>query len=477
MNVVVCIPTLSPQGAKRAAALIEAVEAGSFRPDLYFVVNNGGHFSSSNPRVEVYTPGENIGVAPAWNEALRQFPSSWVVFANDDIILAPGSLGALVGAATQGGHLMVGTVGHSFSFFIVSPDLVLRLGYFDEGFAPAYYEDTDYLRRMALAGVERALVATGVEHPEQSTSRDMGWSASELMARQSIRYDVKWGGLPGHETFAHPWGIEFDVCIPSCHPTNLQRLIDSLAWQTVRPSNVIIASNAEISLDTHGLKVKQVKFWSDEYAIGEGDVSLRRNVATWAAMSPYIVYSDDDQVWPQNAMEWFARRFSLGEFFVVGHHRFVTDVGSLAPRLRTAPASEGVSRENGPNEVHLWQSCWGGSFAAHAQLIRYGIGGWDMGYATGEDQQLARRIVGADDLSELVVHEPPWAWHEKDAVHQPPWDEPHRNVCARGQHEMVEHGPDAERCTKCPLVRRRPDRWPVVQLFDPSKVRTEERSL
>lgn len=472
MPIVMCIPTLSPQGAKRAAALIESAEAGACRPDLYFVVNNGGHFSSNNPRVEVYTPGTNIGVAPAWNEALRRFQNAVVVVSNDDIVVAHESVAKLVGALTTSGQSMAGTKGHSFSFFAMTDALVRKVGYFDEGFAPAYYEDTDYLRRMQIAGVERVIVETGATHQEQSTSRDMGWDAHGLMARQSIRYDVKWGGMPGQERFVDPWGIRFDVCVPSCRPDNLQRLIDSLAWQTVRPNEVIIASNADIDIDTRGLSVRQVKFWSDHYAIGEGDASLRRNVATWAAKSPYVVYSDDDQVWPQTAMEWFARRFSLGEFFVVGHHRFVEDMSD--PSLRTADPSFGAPRENPPNATHLWQSCWAGSFASHADMIRFGVGGWDMGYPTSEDQQLARRLVGMGDDSEVTVHEPPWAWHLKDAPHQPPWSEPHSNVCRRDEHEMVPLATDTLRCTKCPLVRRVDGRWPIVQLYDPSKVRTEE---
>jgi hypothetical protein len=373
--------------------------------------------------------------------------------------------------------MMVGAAGHSFSFFMVSPALVRKVGYFDEGFAPAYYEDTDYLRRMQLAGVERVLVETGFSHNEQSTAKDMGWDAQLLIDKQGVRYNAKWGGFAGEESLPHPWGIDFEVCIPSCNTTNLQRLIDSLAWQTVRPSAVTIASNADIQIDTRGLKVRQVKFWSDEYAIGDGDVSLRRNVATWAAEATYIVYSDDDQVWPQNAMEWFCRRFAAGEHFVVGHHRFIENIEARWRSLRNAKAEVGIARERYPNQDNWWQSCWGGCIGIHSMMIKYGVGGWDMGYPSSEDQQLARRIVGAGDDSHIRVHEPPWAWHEKDAVHGAPCVEPHRNTCpprGTGTHEMHATGDGILRCAKCPLVRRNDTtQWPTVQLFDPSKVRTD----
>lgn len=481
---VLCIPTLSPAGAERTTALIAQAVAGTVQPRRFFVVNNGGHFKSERADVEVYTLGRNIGVAPAWNAALRRFPDELVVFANDDIVLAPDSVERIAAAAMQcrSSAPLICTEGHGFTFFLMYPETVRRFGYFDEGFAPAYYEDTDYLRRMKLAGEEPVRARTGATHPaEQATSRDMGWSAHALMDQQSVRYMSKWGGPPGSEQFAHPWGIDMEVCVPSCRPEGLQRLITSLAWQTVRPTRVTIASNADLSLlDSCGLEVQQVMFESDAYAIGEGDVSLRRNVATWAAKSPYLVYSDDDQVWPQTALEWYARWFARGEHFFVGHHRFVRGLADSWQELRDAPAAVGAPREGKfADATHLWQSCWGGAVAAHSMLIKYGVGGWDMAYPNGEDQQLARRIGGRGDESEVAVHEPPWAWHERDAQHGPPstWRDPKANVCDRGAHEWSDDG-HVVKCSRCPLVRVSPavrKDWPVVQLYDPTKVRTTVR--
>ncbi len=510
MSFVLCIPTLSQAGALRTVDLIVEARRGASRsPDIFFVVDNGGHFNAHHrararalafdddlPLV-VYTPGSNIGVGPAWNEALRRYSLSFgeVVFANDDITLSRKSIEHLLAPDAP----MTNTQGHGFSFFKIRRDLFLKIGFFDEGFAPAYYEDTDYLRRMQLAGIERAIVDTGIGHREQSTSKDMGWDAQALIDRSGVRYTSKWGGFPPSaqhpkekEAFQHPWGIDMEVCIPSCHTHNLQRLITSLAWQTVRPSRVTIASNADIRIDTHGLSVRQVKFRSDRYAVGEGDTSLRRNVATWAATSPYIVYSDDDQVWPQTAMEWFARRFSTGEHFVVGHHRFVKGLNDCWPSLRTAKPAVGAARENILNASHWWPSCWGGCVGASAMLLKYGVGGWDQGYPQCEDQQLARRICGEGDDSQFRVYEPPWAWHEQDAIHQPPWIEPHSNVCARGTHEMVDVDSDVARCMKCPLIRRSAEgaretsvdyyrvstaSWPLIQTYDPTHVVTEESWL
>jgi hypothetical protein len=467
------IPTLSEAGAAGTMALATgALERQEVTRVL--IVDNGKHLSGMTMPVgmSVYTPAENIGVGPAWNHALRlATDDDVIVFANDDITLVPFAISKL-SVAVRSGAYMAGTQGHSFSLFAMSTRLVKQIGYFDEGFVPAYYEDTDYLRRMRIAGIGRLLVDTGTTHVEQSTSRDMGWSVSDLMKRQALRYEMKWGGQPGAEKFVHPWNVFFEVCVPSCRPSGLQRLMDSLSWQTVRPPMVTIVSNEDLShLKTRGLSVRQLSFRSTRYAIGEGDVSLRRNIGTWASLAPWVVYSDDDQMWHQSSMEWFVRRFASGEWFVVGHHRFVD---RMDDGMRNLPSSAGRSREDPPNAMHLWESCWGGCLGAYTSLVK-SMGGWDLGYHQSEDQHLARRLVG--EHGRIQVHEPPWAWHLDNAGRMPPWIDPHANVCADRQHDLVASDDGTYvSCQKCPLVRRTSG-WGTVRQFNPDDVTVEERRL
>jgi GT2 family glycosyltransferase len=112
----------------------------------------------------------NLGVAASWNLGIKLFPhdSRWF-FASNDVVFGPGSLQALSEARTDEITLSKG-----FPFwqvFAVGYGAVSRLGLFDEGFYPAYFEDTDYMRRADRLGVPIRKLDLLVEHDNSSTIR------------------------------------------------------------------------------------------------------------------------------------------------------------------------------------------------------------------------------------------------------------------------------------------------------------------
>lgn len=216
-QVTLAIPTLSEAGALRTRKLIEAARAGTLVPDRFFVIDNGGYFGrwATRPdfdwptwcagQVEVCAPGKNIGVAPSWNEALRRYPD-FVIIANDDLEIAPGSIEALVDAAESSDAAFVGCdLEIGYPMFILKHSAVEAVGFFDERFFPAYGEDNDMEYRLKLAGLTRLCVPTGAKEPKNGhTSRDMGWNRDELKKASLAKYIAKWGGWPGKETFKEP---------------------------------------------------------------------------------------------------------------------------------------------------------------------------------------------------------------------------------------------------------------------------------
>lgn len=471
--VVLAIPTLSEQGAQRTKALIEQARAGTRVPDHFFVIDNGHKFGSATG-VHVHRPPENVGVAPAWNIALLAYPDAAVILANDDIVLAPDSVERIergVAEAPEGTGLVL-TEGHGFTFFVPTSEALRRVGFFDEGFFPAYYEDTDYERRVRLEGMGVVRVPTGTRHDYcGTTTRDIGAGRPEQAAYwkpNEARYHKKWGGPKGQERYSMPWDVKMDFVVPMTRPSLAPTLIASLAFQNARPSTIYLVSNADLTgLETWGMNVVQLSFDSAEYAIGEGDVSLRRNIGTWTSTASWIVYSDDDQVWPKNAVEHFAISFLNGEKFVVGHHRFVPKDQLQVHGLRSADPSVGRSREHGVNRTHGWQSCYGGALGVDAKMIRE-TGGWDMSLQSSEDQQLAMRVVGAGKRSTVFVSEPPFAWHPEEKI--PSSADPRANTCkARGEeHEWT--GGTVRSCKKCPKTWNPTVTPNVGQAFDLSKV-------
>ena len=112
----------------------------------------------------------------------------------------------------------------------VGQGAIEAIGYFDQNFWPAYFEDADYFRRLELSGIptlwdERILL----EHNRSQTVRAdflLKRLHDERTRRNEQYYIRKWGGLrgwggpdapPGQELFAHPFNDpEYRVCDPSC---------------------------------------------------------------------------------------------------------------------------------------------------------------------------------------------------------------------------------------------------------------------
>lgn len=163
----------------------------------------------------------NRGLARSWNEGLHlamQAKCDAAFLLNDDLFFYEGGYAALVhtvGAlkaisrnvayATPLG-LETGTSAHAgqvqpqhFACCAIMPEMIERVGYLDETFTPAYYEDVDYDRRARLAGMDvHVHQAVIVEHERSGTSRMMSAlekAEAERQYAQNREYFIrKWGG-------------------------------------------------------------------------------------------------------------------------------------------------------------------------------------------------------------------------------------------------------------------------------------------
>jgi GT2 family glycosyltransferase len=110
----------------------------------------------------------NLGVAASWNLGIKSFPYAerWF-FGSNDVEFHPGALERLCEARSD-----EITLSGDFPFwqaFSVGYEAVKRLGLFDEGFFPAYFEDTDYLRRAEHFGVTVRKLDIPSHHDNSST--------------------------------------------------------------------------------------------------------------------------------------------------------------------------------------------------------------------------------------------------------------------------------------------------------------------
>lgn len=178
--------------------------------------------------VHYYPYGFNRGLAKSWNEGLRMAQArgaDMLMLANDDIQASFADIELLTQAAQENrDRYMISGMGldlaHKqrkdlrFALCVINPVAIETIGYFDERFAPIYYEDWDFCRRAELAGLNRLCIeGTQIVHEGSATRKDIPddvFTANFL--RNQEYYIKKWGGdgTMHSETFQHPFND------PSC---------------------------------------------------------------------------------------------------------------------------------------------------------------------------------------------------------------------------------------------------------------------
>ena len=85
----------------------------------------------------------NLGVAGSWNLGIKAAPfAPWWLIVNFDITWPAGSLQMF---AEQGSadEIVLSQCAQPWSAFTIGENVVKRVGLFDEGYHPAYFEDND----------------------------------------------------------------------------------------------------------------------------------------------------------------------------------------------------------------------------------------------------------------------------------------------------------------------------------------------
>jgi GT2 family glycosyltransferase len=111
----------------------------------------------------------NLGVAGSWNLGIKSFPyaNRWFIVSND-VVFRPGALEKL--ATARRDEITLTAAAPNWQAFALGDEAVTDLGLFDEcGFYPAYFEDNDYMRRAAFAGVNIRKLDLDLTHDNSST--------------------------------------------------------------------------------------------------------------------------------------------------------------------------------------------------------------------------------------------------------------------------------------------------------------------
>lgn len=195
--------------------LFASMRRSNMQPDRVIVIDNGGlidsHVVDLPKNAEVMHMKENVGCSGAWNLVLDACNVHDVVLiSNDDIELSDVTIERVV----DGLHGSEFVLGHGFSLFGMHRALPATVGFFDENFFPAYFEDNDYTMRMKCAGIRVGVVDGRATHggslPGGSASllcrsKEEQEEFSKTFEKLRSYYVRKWGGYPGEERFKGPF--------------------------------------------------------------------------------------------------------------------------------------------------------------------------------------------------------------------------------------------------------------------------------
>lgn len=213
--------------------LEKAIESFDYAPIELFVVDNNTVCEKNKEAFrklkdkfmfDSFSPRYNLGVAASWNRIITTAWSrgyGFVYIGSNDITLGPGTLQALVELEKPEPECL--WMVNDFNFWCLRLSAVPKIGLPDENFMPAYFEDSDYSRRIKLAGFDYICMG---DKPFVKNGRSVPAVSSHHLGSQTIRSDqeyaihngntfnnwnrnhyiMKWGGAPDSEQFSTPYG-------------------------------------------------------------------------------------------------------------------------------------------------------------------------------------------------------------------------------------------------------------------------------
>jgi GT2 family glycosyltransferase len=201
------IPTLN-----RADLLLPSLEkylVDFKNTDIHIVDNGNQNLSNLEENVHTYVhkQKENIGVAASWNKLCQIIftKHDWALLINDDVYLGYGN--SRVNMCIEMSEVGLVQSELNWSVLLINKDLYEYIGEFDEGFYPAYYEDSDYMYRLKLHGLLHEV--NNNLNPLDAKVSQTYEKAPDLvnlsMRFNRQRYIDKWGNVPLLEKYTTPF--------------------------------------------------------------------------------------------------------------------------------------------------------------------------------------------------------------------------------------------------------------------------------
>lgn len=166
--------------------------------------------------IEVDNTLHNIGVARSWNIGVKHVLDNnidFLIICSQSMVFNQGMRDLVADLDGAGRNTKFG-----WHLIALSRDTLEKCGFFDTNFYPAYYEDSDYIRRLELLGIhepngETHLPFSHVDGYEQGVALSIqGRNAVRVNYRAMAQYfRKKWGGDPDYtvenrkKLYKHPF--------------------------------------------------------------------------------------------------------------------------------------------------------------------------------------------------------------------------------------------------------------------------------
>lgn len=133
----------------------------------------------------------NLGVASSWNLGIKSLPMSdyWLI-TNFDVEWGGDSL-KMFSELSMPEKLVLSNGSPEWCAFSIGWKVVDKVGLFDESLHPAYFEDDDYQRRIANAGMEIVRSFIPIAHDNSSTLNSGFQQENNVTFRNNAEYYQK----------------------------------------------------------------------------------------------------------------------------------------------------------------------------------------------------------------------------------------------------------------------------------------------
>jgi N-acetylglucosaminyl-diphospho-decaprenol L-rhamnosyltransferase len=179
------------------ANCVESLNRDGIRDSQIVIVNNASTdgtagFLAGRPEIRAICNSTNRGCGYAWNQGTKTAVSTWTVILNNDVLIAPNTMGELVRFAVEGvfdvvspamceNELDYDFLSHAREFvqamspacrrgiafpvcFMVHRRVFDSIGFFDDDPKLGGYEDDEFFRRVRRAGFRMAITGRAFLH-------------------------------------------------------------------------------------------------------------------------------------------------------------------------------------------------------------------------------------------------------------------------------------------------------------------------